>query len=91
MTLGMNIAKYLELKAKEKELAAEIKAVETAIKAEMEAQNSNEVSDNGFVARIVVGTQRKFDTTQFKQDHMDIYESYRHDVPTKSFQAFVEA
>ena len=91
MTLGMNIAKYLELKAQEKTLKDQIAAVEEAIKAEMAAQNTNEVTDNGFVARIVEGTQRKFDTTKFKAEHMDIYESYRHDVPTKSFQAFVQA
>jgi len=88
MTTGMKIATYLDLKAKEKALKAEIAELEGSIKAAM--GDSSEVRENGFVARIVEGTQRKFDTTRFKAEYADMYEAYRHDVPTKSFQAFVE-
>jgi len=37
----------------------------------------------------VEGNQRRFDTKAFQQEHPDVYESYRHNVPTKSFQAYV--
>ena len=90
MTMSQKIASYLELKAKETALKAELKAVEDSIKAGMEALSVNEVRENGFVARVEVGTQRKFDTNKFKADHNDIYEAYRHDVAVRSFKAYVE-
>ena len=88
MSMSAKIATYLDLKAKEAALKNELKAMEDAIKAGM--GELSEVRENGFVARIECGTQRKFDTTRFKQDHNDIYESYRKDVPTTSFKAYVE-
>ena len=91
LTMGQQIASYLELKAKIKQLELQLKSVETNIKAGMEAVGSNEVRSGGFVARIVEGNQRKFDTNKFKLEHADVYEAYRRDVPTKSFQAYCEA
>ena len=88
MTMGSKIATYLDLKAKEKALKAELKALEDAIKAGM--GDAQEVRENGFVARYELSTSRKFDTTKFKQDHNDIYEAYRKDVVNHTFQAFVE-
>lgn len=88
MTLGAKIATYLDLKAKEAALKAQIKEMEDSIKAGM--GDLTEVRENGFVARVEFGTQRKFDTTKFKTDHLDIYEAYRHDVQTSSFKAYVE-
>lgn len=87
-TMSEKIATYLSLKAKETALKEELKNLEANIKAGM--GDLTEVRENGFVARIEVGTQRKFDTTRFKADHLDIYESYRRDVPTHSFKAYVE-
>ena len=89
MTMSEKLANYLSLKAKETALKAELKAFEDSIKAGMEALNVTEVNENGFVARIEQGTQRKFDTTKFKVDHNDIYEAYRHDVVTHSFKVYV--
>lgn len=88
MTTGQKIATYLSLKAQEESLKNQLKAIEESLKTAM--GDANEISENGFVARIVMGNQRKFDTAKFKADHLDVYESYRKDVPTKSFQAFVE-
>ena len=88
MTMGQQIATYLSLQAKAKALAAEVKAAEAGIRALMEEQGVNEISDNGFTARVVLGNQRKFDTNAFKAAHPDVYEAFRHDVPTKTFQAF---
>lgn len=84
------IATYLSLKAKEKALKDEIKAIEDSIKSGMDALEVSEVKENGFVARVEVGTQRKFDTNRFKSEHADVYEAYRHDVVTHSFKAYVE-
>jgi len=89
--MSEKIAQYLSLQAKKKALDDQLKAVEAAIKAGMEAQGVSEVRDGGFVARVVEGNQRKFDTARFKVEHPDFYESYRKDVPTHSFQAFVES
>ena len=91
MAFAQDIAKYLELKAQEKALKAQLKAVEDSIKSNMSDLGVSEVSDGGFVARIVVGNQRRFDTKKFKEDYADVYESYRKDVPTKEFQAFCQA
>ena len=87
-TIGEKIATYLQLEAKKKELETQIKALKESIEAGM--NGASEVRENGFVARIECGTQRKFDTTKFKAEHLDIYEAYRHDVATKSFKAYVE-
>ena len=88
MTMSEKIATYLQLDAKKKELENQIKALKESIETGM--NGLTEVRENGFVARIEHGTQRKFDTTQFKADHADMYEAYRHDVATKSFKAYVE-
>ena len=88
MTTSQKIATYLELKAKAAAIKTQIADLETSIKAGM--GDLNEVRENGFVARIECGTQRKFDTNRFKAEHLDVYESYRHDVPTTSFKAYVE-
>ena len=88
MTTSQKIAIYLDLKAKAAEIKTQMSNLEDSIKAGM--GDLNEVRENGFVARIECGTQRKFDTTRFKAEHLDVYESYRHDVPTTSFKVYVE-
>ncbi len=87
-TMSEKIATYLQLEAKKKELENQLKVLKESIESGM--NGAGEVRENGFVARIELGTQRKFDTTKFKADHADIYEAYRHDVQTKSFKAYVE-
>ena len=87
-SMSEKIATYLSLKAKEAALKEELKNLEANIKAGM--GDLTEIRETGFVAMIEVGTQRKFDTNRFKADHFDIYESYRHDVATHSFKAYVE-
>ena len=88
-TLAAKIASYLELKAQEDALKKSIKEVEDALKAELANQNKTDLQAGKYGVRIVEGNQRRFDTKAFQQEHPDVYESYRHNVPTKSFQAYV--
>lgn len=86
--LSTKIMEYMELKAREKELSDTIKEVEKALKAELENRNKKDLQSGGYGIRIVESSQRRFDTDLFKTEHPDVYESYRHNVPRKSFQAY---
>ena len=74
-----------ELKIMQEELQAEITAIEDSIKAEMTAQNVNEMTVDVFKIRWTPITSNRFDTTSFKNKYIDLYNQFTKVIETKRF------
>jgi len=62
-----------ELKAMAEELAQEITAIEDAIKAELTARNTEEMTVDVYKIRWTRVTSSRFDTTSFKKAMPELY------------------
>ena len=65
-----------ELTRMKEELEQEIAALQDAIKAEMDARQTEEIIVDVFKVRWTSVTSNRFDTTGFKKTHKDLYEQY---------------
>ena len=74
-----------ELKAMADELAAEITAIEDAIKAEMTAQGVDEMQVDVFRVRYKVVISSRFDSKAFKATHADLYSQYTRQTESRRF------
>ena len=74
-----------ELKIMKEELENEITAIEDSIKAEMTAQNVNEMTVDVFKIRWTPITSNRFDTTSFKNKYIDLYNQFTKVIETKRF------
>lgn len=74
-----------ELKLMAAELEAEITTLEDAIKAEMTAQQTNELIVDVFKVRWTPVFSRRFDSTAFKATHAELYAQYSKPVETRRF------
>ena len=74
-----------ELKIMQEELQAEITAIEDSIKAEMTAQNVNELIVDVFKIRWMPITSNRFDTSAFKKVYSDLYNQFTRVIETKRF------
>ena len=74
-----------ELKAMADELAAEITAIEDAIKAEMTAQGVDEMQVDVFKVRYKTVISSRFDSKAFKADHADLYTQYTKQTESRRF------
>lgn len=74
-----------ELKAMADELAAEITAIEDSIKADMTAQGVEELTVDVFTVRYKTVTSNRFDTTEFKKTHADLYAQYTKQTESRRF------
>ena len=83
--LEKKVRELKELKVMQEELQAEITAIEDSIKAEMTAQNVNELTIDVFKIRWVPVTSNKFDTTAFKNKYIDLYNQFIKVIETKRF------
>lgn len=83
--LTIKVRELKELKAMAEELAAEIETIEDAIKAEMTARNTEEMSVDVFKIRWTTVKSNRFDTTAFKKTHKDLYEQYTKSTETRRF------
>ena len=76
MTRTILQAKVKEIKEftiMKEELEAEITSLQDEIKAEMMAQNVNELTTNEYKIRWTDVTSNRFDTTTFKVKYTDLY------------------
>ncbi len=83
--LTSKVRELKELKAMAEELAAEITSIEDAIKAEMTARNTDEMTVNVFKIRWTRVTSNRFDTTAFKKTHADLYAQYTKQTESRRF------
>jgi predicted phage-related endonuclease len=83
--LTSKVRELKELKIMADELAAEITAIEDAIKAEMTARNTEEMTVDIFKIRWTTVNSNRFDTTAFKKTHADLYDQYTKQTTTRRF------
>ena len=83
--LTSKVRELKELKAMAEELAAEITAIEDAIKAEMLTRGTDEMTVDVFKIRCTTVKSKRFDTTAFKQAHAELYNQYTRQTVTKRF------
>lgn len=67
------------------EIKAEAEAVRDAIKAEMLAQNTEEMMAGQYIIRWTSVLSNRFDTTSFKKTYGDLYKAYTKQVSSKRF------
>ena len=70
------VRKIKRLQAKADDLNAEIKAIQDEIKAEMLAQDTEELRAGDYKIRYAAVTSNRFDTTAFKKLHAKMYEKF---------------
>ena len=74
-----------ELKAMADELAAEITAIEDAIKAEMTALGVDEMQVDVFKVRYKTVISSRFDSKAFKTAHAELYSRYTKQTESRRF------
>lgn len=79
--LASKVRELKELKT----FAEQIAAIEDAIKAEMTAQNTEEMTVDVFKIRWTTVKNNRFDTTAFKKTHAALYEQYTKITETRRF------
>lgn len=79
------VRKLKKLQAKAEELNAEIKAIQDEIKAEMTAQNAEEIKAGGYKIRYSAVISNRFDTAAFKELHAKMYEKFVTTTTTRRF------
>ena len=83
--LENKVVELKELKAMAEELQAEISTIEDSIKAEMTAQNVNELQVGIFKIRWTPVTSNRFDSKSFQAKYEDLYKQFLKVVETKRF------
>lgn len=79
------IKELKELKAMAEELAAEIIAIEDAIKAEMTSRNVDELQVDVYKVRYKTVISSRFDSKAFKATHADLYAQYTKQTESRRF------
>ena len=74
-----------ELKAMAADLSAEITTLEDALKTEMTARNTDEMTVDVFKVRWIPVISNRFDSTAFKATHASLYNQFIKPVETKRF------
>ena len=83
--LTSKVRELKELKAMADELAAEITAIEDAIKAEMTARNVDEMMVDVYKVRWTTVTSNRFDSTAFKKAMPDLHKQFTKATESKRF------
>ena len=68
-----------------REAQAEAKAIKDAIKAEMLAQDTEELEAGAFIVRWTSVLTNRFDSTAFKKEHNDLYKQFTKQIASKRF------
>lgn len=79
------IRELKELKAMAEQIAAEIATIEDALKAEMTARNTEEMTVDVFKVRWTTVKSSRFDSTAFKKTHGDLYARYTKESTSRRF------
>lgn len=68
-----------------REAQAEAEAIKDAIKAEMLAQDTEELEAGAFIVRWTSVLTNRFDSTAFKKEHNDLYKQFTKQITSKRF------
>lgn len=79
------IRELKELKQMADELAAEITSIEDELKAEMLAQNAEEMTVDVFKLRYKTVVSSRFDSKAFKATHEELYKQYSKPTESRRF------
>jgi len=79
------VKEYKELQKMIEELENKVSEIKTNITAEMEAQQAQEISVDIFKIKYIDVVSKRFNTTEFKQTHTDLYEQYLKESTCKRF------
>lgn len=83
--LTAKVRKLKRLQTKAEELKEEITAIQDELKAEMTANDLQEMKAGVFKIRFVEVTSNRFDTTAFKKTHLDLYNQYVKQTTSRRF------
>ena len=83
--LNGKVKELRELRRMADELAAEIEALQDAIKAEMTAQDTDEISGNDWRITWKPVTSARFDSKAFKDTHSELYQQYTRETTSRRF------
>ena len=83
--LQAKVKELKELKIMASELNAEITAIEDDIKAFMVLEGTDEVITNEYKIRYKTVLSSRFDTTAFKKEHFDLYNTFIKQTTTRRF------
>ena len=70
------IYKIKKMEIEKKELEESINKLKASIKDVMKSEGVDEIKTDKFIVRNKEVTSNRFDTKQFKKDHIDLYEAY---------------
>lgn len=79
------ISKLKELEEFEEEIKAEAESLRDEIKAEMLIRETEELAAGRFIVRWTSVLSNRFDTTNFKKEHNDLYKMFTKQVESKRF------
>jgi len=88
MSQNEMITKIEQLRAWEallEEAQVEIEALRDIIKAEMLAQNAEELQVGAYIIRWTSVLSNRFDSTSFKKEYAELYKTYTKQVASKRF------
>ena len=83
--LEKRIEKMQEWEALAEEARAEAEALRDEIKAEMQERNTEELAAGRYIVRWTSVLSNRFDTTAFKKQYNDLYQSFTKQVSSKRF------
>ena len=83
--LEKRIEKMQEWEAIAEEAKAEADALRDEIKAEMLRRETEELAAGRFIVRWTSVLSNRFDTTEFKKQHIDLYKHFTKQVTSKRF------
>lgn len=83
--LEKRIEKMQEWEALAEEARAEAEALRDEIKAEMQERDTEELAAGRYIVRCTSVLSNRFDTTAFKKQYNDLYQSFTKQVSSKRF------
>ena len=84
-TLEAKIESLKELEAFAEEVKQEIDSLKDCIKAEMLAQDTDEMTVGKYIVRWTSVLSNRFDSTAFKREHADMYKQYTKQTASRRF------
>ena len=84
-TLEAKIESLKELEEFAAEIKAEIDSLKDCIKAEMLAQDTDEMTVGKYIVRWTSVLSNRFDSTTFKREHADMYQQYTKQTASRRF------
>ena len=83
--LQNKVQELKELEVMAEELEAEMNAIKDSIKAELTAQNVNELQVGIFKIKWTPVSSKRFDSTSFKAKYQDLYDQFSKITETRRF------